>query len=133
MKKIIIGLIILLLIVLLIVGGLIIMKIIKDKGNKKLELTYEINAGIPFKWEFEIEDKSIVEFEKSYVIRNDNKNGLVGGAIYTNYVFKGKKEGKTKIIFRKVSITDDNYPAHEEINNVRVDKDLNISLVAYEE
>ena len=50
------------------------------KGNNKtLEITKEINAGIPFKWEYVIEDPNIVEFKKSYVIRDDNKGGLVGG------------------------------------------------------
>lgn len=116
--------------VVIIIIVLVIIMIIKNvNSSKKLELTYEINAGIPFKWVFEIEDPSIVEFEKSYVIRDDNKGGLVGGSVYTNYVFKGKKEGKTKIIFKQVSITDEDYPPLVEENTVKVDKDLNISLV----
>ena len=32
----------------------------KKKNSKELELTYKISAGIPFKWEFEIEDLSLL-------------------------------------------------------------------------
>jgi hypothetical protein len=104
-----------------------------DNSSKQLELTYEINAGIPFRWEFEIEDDSIVEFKKSYVIRDDNKGGLVGGKIVTNYVFVGKKEGVTKVTFKYVNFTDDNYPTKEEVHKIKVDKDKNISLVGISE
>ena len=99
------------------------------KSSKQLELTYKTNGGVPFKWEFEIEDPTIVEFKRSYVIRNDNKNGLVGGTILTNYVFVGKKEGVTKVTFRYVSITNEDYPPKEEVHTIKVDKDKNISLV----
>ena len=117
--------------VILIIIIIVVIVIIKSiDSSKQLELTYEINAGIPFKWEYVIEDESIVEFKKSYVIRDDNKGGLVGGKIVTNYVFVGKKEGTTKVTFKFVSITDEDYPPKEEEHIVKVDKDLNISLVA---
>ena len=127
--------IIIIIIAVLLIGGLLIIKILNDqeKSHKQLELTYEINAGIPFRWEFEIEDESIVEFKKSYVIRNDNKGGLVGGKIVTNYVFVGKKEGVTKVTFKYVNFTDDNYPTKEEVHKIKVDKDKNISLVGISE
>lgn len=127
--------IIIIIITVLLIGGLLIIKILNDqeKSHKQLELTYEINAGIPFRWEFEIEDESIVEFKKSYVIRDDNKGGLVGGKIVTNYVFVGKKEGVTKVTFKYVNFTDDNYPTKEEVHKIKVDKDKNISLVGISE
>ena len=102
----------------------------KKKSNpKELELTYEINAGIPFKWVYEIEDKDVVEFVKSYVVRDDNKGGKVGASVYTNYVFKGLKEGETTITFKVVSITGEREDANHEVHRVKVDKDLNISLI----
>ena len=127
--------VIIIIISVLLIGGLLIIKILNDqeKSHKQLELTYEINAGIPFKWEFEIEDESIVEFKKSYVIRDDNKGGLLGGKIVTNYVFVGKKEGVTKVTFKYVNFTDDNYPTKEEVHKIKVDKDKNISLVGISE
>lgn len=99
----------------------------KKKNSKELELTYKISAGIPFKWEFEIEDLSIVSFVKSYVIKNENKGGIVGAPIYTNYVFKGLKEGETTITFKFVNIN--GIVSKEEKRLVKVDKDGNIIVI----
>lgn len=96
---------------------------------KELELTYEINAGIPFRWDYEIEDESIVSFVKSYVVKDENTGGKVGAPVYTNYVFKGLKEGTTTITFKTVSITGERPDKKEKPHVVKVDKDLNISLV----
>ena len=124
-------------IVLIIIVGLVIYFVkfnksgdnpIKEKNPKELELPYDINAGIPFRWEYEIEDPSIVEFVRSYQTRNDNTDGRVGGRIDTNYVFKGLKEGETTIIFKYVYFTE-NRVEMEDRNIVKVDKDLNITLV----
>ena len=101
----------------------------KEGNPKELELTYEINAGIPFRWEYEIGDKSVVEFVKSYVVRDDNKGGKVGASVYTNYVFKGLREGETTITFKVVSITGEYEDTSHKVHRVKVDKDLNISLV----
>ena len=99
------------------------------KNTKEIEITREINAGIPFKWEYEIKDKDIVEFSRSYVLKDDNTGGKVGASVYTNYVFKGLKEGTTTITFRVVSITGEYEPTNEETYKINVDKDLNISIV----
>ena len=53
---------------------------------------------------------------------------MVGAPIKRKYVFKGLKEGTTTIIFRYVSITDGKV-SEEEINNIKVDKNKNISLI----
>lgn len=132
-KKIIIGITIVVAVVLLLVLVLIGIKYIVKEDTKKLEITKEINAGIPFKWEYTIEDSSIVKCSKVYVLKDENTNGKVGAPVYKNYVFKGLKEGKTTVIFKFVSITDEDYPSEEEKYNIRVDKDLNISLVAIDE
>ena len=96
--------------------------------SKKLELTYDINAGIPYKWEYEIEDPTIVKFYKKYEIKNENKNGLVGGKISTNYVFKGLRRGKTTITFKYIDIRNNKIEKEEKLK-VKVDKFRNISLV----
>ena len=132
-KKIIIGITIVVAVVLLLILVLIGIKYIVKEDTKKLEITKEINAGIPFKWEYTIEDSSIVKCSKVYVLKDENTNGKVGAPVYKNYVFKGLKEGKTTVIFKFVSITDEDYPSEEEKYNIRVDKDLNISLVAIDE
>ena len=98
-----------------------------NSSSKTLELTYTTNGGVPYNWEYEIEDKSIVEFVKEYVIEDKNKGGLVGAPISTNYVFKGLKKGKTTIRFRYVSVIDGTIEK-EEIIKVLVDKSKNISI-----
>jgi len=115
-------------IVVLLIGGVIISLNIFDESSKILELTYKQNAGIPYKWEYKIEDESIVKFVKSYVVEDDNKDGKVGAPIYTNYVFKGIKKGTTTITFKFINITN-NKVEKEEVNKVKVDEFGNISLV----
>ena len=44
------------------------------------------------------------------------------------YIFKGLKEGQTKIVFRLVNFADD-YLQREEEYNVSVDEKLNITLI----
>ena len=114
----------------IVIGVLAYIFIPKSNDSKKLELTYEINAGIPFKWVYEIEDPSIAQFVESYVLKDENTGGKVGASVYRNYVFKGLKEGSTTITFKEISITDESDIVKEEKTNVRVDKDLNISIVA---
>lgn len=96
--------------------------------SKQLELTYYTNGGVPYKWEYQIEDESVVGFVESYEIDNKNKNGIVGAPISINYVFKGLKKGTTTITFKYVNITDGTIEK-EEKHNIKVDKNKNISLV----
>ena len=100
-----------------------------EDNSKLLELTYKKSAGIPFYWKYEIEDETVVEYVKSYVLKDENTGGKVGAPVYTNYVFKGLKPGTTTITFKLVYI-DDERVDEERKHTVRVDDDLNISLVA---
>ena len=126
--------VVIIVIVLILVGGGIVF-LIRSKSNRintnpnELELTYEINAGIPFKWQYIIEDESIIEFVKSYVVRDDNKGGIVGASVYTNYVFRGLKEGTTTITFQYVNFTDNNRVHKTRKHVVRVDDKLHVSIV----
>ncbi len=129
-KYVLIGSIVVLIVVLIFVVKEYIIK--SNKSSQELEFTYEINAGIPFKWVYEIEDSEIIQFVKSYVVKDENTNGKVGASVYTNYVFKGVKEGTTTITFKTVSITGEYEDSNIEVHKVKVDKDLNISLVAVE-
>lgn len=99
----------------------------QNNKSKELELTIKINAGIPYKWEYEIKDKNIVSFVKKYVVEDENKNGISGAPIYTNYVFKGLKEGSTLITFKLKNITSNKIEKIEEYY-VIVDNEKNISL-----
>jgi hypothetical protein len=96
----------------------------KKNNPKELRLNYEISAGIPYKWEYEIKDESIVKFNGFRVTRDDNKGGKVGGKVAKDYIFVGLKEGETTITFRFVYIS--GRVENEEVHHVIVDKDLNI-------
>ena len=98
-----------------------------NNEEKTLELTYNTNGGVPYEWKYEIEDKNIVEFVKSYEV--ENNNNMVGSPISINYVFKGLKKGTTTITFKYVNITDGTIEKEEKLN-IKVDKNKNISLVA---
>ena len=111
--------------IILCIGGIVLFIAHHKKNTKELVLTYEINAGIPFSWEIEIEDSDVVELARRYVSRDDNKGAIVGASVYTDYVFKGLKEGETTIIFQLVNINDMSVE-QEEKHYVKVDKDLNI-------
>ena len=116
------------LLLLLVVVGIIILD--NMKSAKILELTYKTNGGVPYEWQYVIDDDTIVSFVKSYEIDNQNDGTIVGAPIYINYVFKGLKEGVTTITFKYVSIVDGSV-SKEEKNTIKVDKNNNISLVAY--
>lgn len=122
------GLIIIIGVVVLLVIGFLVYKLI-PRGNKELEITKDISAGIPFRIEYEIKDTDIVEFVRSYVLKDENTGGKVGAKVYTNYVFKGLKEGETVITFKMVSITNEYEPSNIEEYKVKVDSNLNITLV----
>lgn len=97
-------------------------------SSKILELTYQTNGGTPYRWEYEIADKNIVKFVKSYELTNENNNQKVGAPIYTNYVFKGLKKGTTTITFKYISVIDGTIEKEEKIN-IKVNSNKNISLV----
>lgn len=127
-KKLLIGIGIIFVVVVLVVLKILVPNL---SGSKELELTYKTNSGVPYKWEYKIEDESIVEFVKtkditSEVTSEEDKK-LNGGPIYTNYIFKGLKQGKTTITFKYINITDGSIDKEETIT-VKVDENKNISL-----
>lgn len=121
------------------ISSLIVFLVIHYKGgnvisnNDELKLSYEINAGIPFRWEYEIKDPDIVRLDRSYKEYDDNTNGKVGGKVSTAYVFKGIKPGKTTITFKMVSITGEHEPTNITVHRIEVDKNLKIKEVKVEE
>ncbi len=118
--------------VVIIVGVVIFLKK-GDSSSKEIELTYKIASGIPFEWQYEIEDPSVVAFVRSYALPNDNnKKAISGGNVETNYVFKGLKKGKTTVTFKYVYLEDGSVDM-EEKTTFLVDSDLNISILGIDE
>lgn len=125
-KKVIIGIGIIFVVVLFVILGIVISNV---TGSKELELTYKTNGGVPYKWEYKIEDESIVQLVKTKDITSKKDKELLGGPIYINYIFKGLKEGKTTITFKYINITDGSINKEEKVT-VKVDRNNNISLLA---
>ena len=96
--------------------------------SKELELTYKTDGGVPYKWEYKIEDESVVEFVETKDVTSEEDKKLDGGPVYISYIFKGLKEGKTTITFKYVNITDNSIEKEDKVT-VKVDKYKNISLV----
>lgn len=115
--------------IILVVTLLMVLKVIipSISGNKELELTYKSNGGVPYKWEYKIEDESIVKFVRTKDITSKENKKLDGGPVYTNYIFKGLKQGKTTITFKYTDIVDGSVDKEEKLT-VNVDKYKNISL-----
>lgn len=119
------ALFIIILAILFVVIGVIILNM---SGSKELELTYQTNGGVPFEWRYEIADESIIKFIRSYVVDDQNVDGIMGAPISTNYVFKGLKKGTTTITFKYVNVVDGTI-SKEEKHTIKVDSYKNISLV----
>lgn len=100
----------------------------KNNSSKKIEISYDISSGIPFRWEYEIEDNTIVELIKKETKGEKTKEPICGGKLTIKYIFKGIKEGKTKIVFKLVNFAD-NYIDREEVYNISVDKNHNIKII----
>lgn len=98
------------------------------KKPKTLIINKEISAGIPFKWEVQVEDENIVKLLETKTLKNKSRKIECGGPGYTDYIFVGLKEGETTINFNFVSITNE-YDTETEKYKVRVDKNNNIILV----
>ena len=103
-----------------------------EKGTSSLlEITYQKSSGIPFRWEYEIENTKICEFVECKEKRNKVNKSICGGIVETTYYFKGIKKGQTKIIFKYINIAD-NYLSQINEYRVIVDEELNINIISKE-
>lgn len=91
--------IILIIIGLLVIGGVVALIMCLNKNTREFEIVQETNGGVPLKWEYKIEDTSIVEFIEVESIVPESDKGLDGGRVYEHFKFKTVKEGETTITF----------------------------------
>ena len=110
------------------------MFLFKNKNNNKhkllsnqTELTYEINSGIPFRWDAYVEDESILKFVEKYVLKDENKGAICGAPVHYNYVFEGLSEGETTITFKCYNFADD-YVSKEDKYRVVVDSNKKVTI-----
>ena len=95
--------------------------------KNQIEITYIINAGIPFKWECKVKDESIIKYIDKYVSKDENTNAQTGAPVHINYIFEGLKEGKTIITFQYVNFAD-NEVWEEEHYIATVNKNKKIEI-----
>lgn len=105
----------------------------KEKIDQNLlDITYSVSSGIPFRWEYVIEDESIIKFEKINYVSEKTKEPICGGNVDHHYLFKGLKRGKTKIIFKYVNFAD-NYLSETNTYEVEVNEDLKPIILSKED
>ena len=95
------------------------------ESDKELSLVYSSNGGVPYTWEYEIDDETVLTKSNEYIVKDENRDGRVGAPVYTKYVFKGLKAGETKLSFKYKSFVTGEV-AKLELFNVTVNKDLSI-------
>ena len=97
-------------------------------GKKKdsfHEIVLMTNGGVPYKWEYEIKNKSIVSFDH---MNSVNQNpGAEGGRVEEHYYFKALKSGSTTIKFTYRDFRDGTIQKEKEYNVV-VDNELNMTI-----
>ena len=103
---------------------IIILFILLNKKNDN-EIVLITHGGVPYNWEYTIEDTSIVKFKEMMSV--SKSIGTVGGEVEEHYIFEGLKEGKAKINFIYKNITDNSI--EKTINyEVIVDKNMKITI-----
>lgn len=102
--------------------------IVLTQVNKKSnvgEIVLRTNGGIPYVWNYTIEDESVVKYKE---LVTDNKEPKYnGGKVDEHHYFEGIKEGSTTIKFEFKDIRDDSVQKTQEYN-VTVDNKLNITI-----
>jgi predicted secreted protein len=92
-----------------------------------VKITLETNGGVPYKWSYEIDDDSVIEYVG--VESKDLDPGMDGGAVEETYSFKALKTGETDVVFEYKDITEDGGDAIEtKVYHVTVDDKLDISV-----
>ena len=116
-------------IVIVLIG--VVLVILKLTSSNTIEITRTESQGVPYNWECEIEDSTIVEYVKKYDLDKNKKTK--GGSHRINYVFKGIKKGTTKVIFKKVDYYSGEIVSEEEITlKVNVRKDISLVVIPKE-
>lgn len=95
----------------------------KNYGTAEIKLT--TNGGVSCKWEYVIEDDSIVKCKE---VKTESEDPDVdGGIVYQYYCFEGLKEGTTIITFEYKDILD-NFVKETKKYNVSVDEHMKIRI-----
>lgn len=93
--------------------------------HRIVEIRLTINGGVPYKWEYVIEDDTIIKCKE---VRTESKDSNTdGGMIYQYYDFEGLKEGTTIILFEYRDILEQSVKETKKYN-VLVDEHRKIKI-----
>ncbi len=92
---------------------------------KKNYVILKTNGGVPYKWEYTIENLNVIKFDEM-VSTSKNKN-ITGGEILEKYIFKGLKKGETTITFEYKNFTDGTVD-QTKVYKVTVNKNLKVKI-----
>lgn len=96
------------------------------KSKKTAEIIIDTPGGIPYNWEYKIENTNIVKFSGSEEESNNDSN-MMGSGTKTHYLFEGVKQGTTTITFSLKSFLSDEV-AETKTYQVVVNKDLSVTI-----
>ena len=96
-----------------------------NKDYQNNEIILNTNGGVPYTWEYKIENPNIVRLKDKF---SDVKNPEVsGGPVELHYIFKGLKKGETIITFEYKNFTN-NIIDETKKYKVFVDKNLKLTI-----
>lgn len=110
----------------------ILVLVLKISGNVLekdtiFEITFDTNAGIPFKYECAVVDESVIKLKEEYSTSEKTKVPVSGGPVKVHFVFEPLKEGVTYIKCDYKNFAD-NYIEDTFEYKVTVDKDLKTTM-----
>lgn len=119
-KKIIIGIV-----AVIIVGALTVLCFVFRKDSRLFEIKQTTNGGVPYAWEYDIEDNSIISYVETTTV--EKEKDVAGGEIYKYFKFKTMTSGETTITFNYVDTRDDSiYKSNKYI--IKVDNNLKATI-----
>ena len=105
-----------------------------SKGEKQYSIELESNATTGYAWEYTISKETIAKVVKNEYIEPENTEGMVGVPGKQLFVFEGLKEGEVEIhfIYKRPWEETPSLGGEGLVYKLKVDKDLNITLVSKE-
>ncbi len=125
--------IIFVLILVVIISVLLILKLyIKNKMvpntlRTNNEIVLKTNGGVPYTWEYSIDDESIIQLKEKRIEGEKDKK-IAGGVILEHYVFKSIKPGITTIKFTYRNFTNKSI-ANTKKYKVVVNEKLELDII----
>lgn len=120
MKKNYIILLVIAIVIIVVIGAIVIL----NKANSDNQtITVTTNGGVPYSWEYDLSDNTVISIEQSSKSLNKNEGGTI------NVYFKviPKKEGSTTLTLNYKNIQDKTIEETKKYD-ITVNKDLKVTI-----